>query len=52
MTMGRNIDGVRFAYFELTTGRVRCHQYVREIRDARVPRPFGDRAVAFGREMP
>jgi hypothetical protein len=33
----RNIDGVTLAYFELTMSCVRCHSYVREIRDARLP---------------
>jgi hypothetical protein len=33
----RNIDGVTLAYFELTMSCVRCHGYVREIRDARLP---------------
>ena len=31
----KNIDGVTLAYFELTVSCVRCHTYVREIRDAR-----------------
>jgi cytochrome c556 len=30
----KNIDGVTLAYFELTVSCVRCHTYVREIRDA------------------
>lgn len=33
----KNIDGATLAFFELTTSCVRCHQYVREIRDARAP---------------
>ena len=33
----KNLDGVTLAYFELTMGCVRCHQYVREVRDARLP---------------
>lgn len=36
----KNIDGVTLAYFDLTMGCVRCHQYVREVRDARVPLPL------------
>jgi cytochrome c556 len=32
----KNIDGVTLAYFELTMSCVRCHTYVREIRDARL----------------
>jgi len=33
----KNIDGVTLAYFEMTMSCVHCHQYVREIRDARLP---------------
>ena len=33
----KNIDGVTLAYFDLTMSCVRCHQYVREVRDARGP---------------
>lgn len=33
----KNIDGVTLAYFDLTMSCVRCHTYVREIRDARLP---------------
>jgi hypothetical protein len=33
----KNIDGVTLAYFDLTMQCVRCHQYVREVRDARGP---------------
>jgi len=32
----KNIDGVTLAYFEMTMSCVRCHTYVREIRDARL----------------
>jgi cytochrome c556 len=32
----KNIDGVTLAYFELTMSCVRCHQYVREVREARL----------------
>lgn len=38
----RNIDGVVLAYMDLTMTCVRCHQYVREIRDAGIPRPRTD----------
>ena len=31
----KNIDGAAFAYVELTLTCVRCHQYVRDTRDAR-----------------
>jgi hypothetical protein len=33
----KNIDGTSLAFFEMTMSCVRCHQYVREIRDARLP---------------
>jgi hypothetical protein len=33
----KNIDGVTLSYFELTMSCVRCHSYVREVRDARLP---------------
>ncbi|MBM3993828.1 MAG: hypothetical protein FJ303_06705 [Planctomycetes bacterium] len=33
----KNIDGVTLGYFDLTSSCVRCHQYLREIRDARAP---------------
>ncbi len=36
----KNLDGVTLAYFDLTMGCVRCHQYVREVRDARGPLPI------------
>jgi hypothetical protein len=32
----KNIDGTTLAFFEMTMSCVRCHQYVREIRDARL----------------
>lgn len=32
----KSIDGVTLAYFELTMSCVHCHQYVREVRDARL----------------
>src|ERR1043165_281370 len=34
----KNMDGTTLAFFEMTMSCVRCHQYVREIRDARAPR--------------
>jgi cytochrome c556 len=40
----KNLDGVTLAYFELTMACVRCHRYVREVRDASLP---SDRAVAM-----
>jgi hypothetical protein len=33
----KNLDGVTLAYFEMTMSCVRCHQYVREVRDAGLP---------------
>ena len=33
----KNIDGVAYGYMDLTMTCVRCHQYVREVRDARLP---------------
>lgn len=33
----KNIDGVVLAYQDLTMSCVRCHQYLREVRDARAP---------------
>jgi hypothetical protein len=32
----KNLDGVTLAYFDLTMSCVRCHQYVRDVRDARL----------------
>ncbi len=45
----KNLDGVTLAYFDLTMQCVRCHQYVREVRDARAPLP-SDRILASARE--
>jgi hypothetical protein len=36
----KNLDGVTLAYVDLTMSCVRCHQYVREVRDASAPKPF------------
>jgi hypothetical protein len=33
----KNIDGVTVSYFEMTVSCVRCHSYVREVREARLP---------------
>lgn len=35
----KNLDGVTLGYFDLTMSCVRCHQYVREVREARAPVP-------------
>lgn len=43
----KNLDGVTLAYFDLTMACVRCHQYVRDVRDARAPAPR-DFSVASG----
>jgi hypothetical protein len=42
----RNIDGVTLHYFELTMSCVRGHQYLREVRDARLPGTHPDAAAA------
>ena len=42
----KNIDGVTLAYMDLTMSCVRCHQYVREVRDARLPGPPPSIALA------
>jgi hypothetical protein len=33
----KNIDGTTLAFFDMTMTCVRCHQHVRETRDARLP---------------
>lgn len=45
----KNLDGVTLGYFDLTMSCVRCHQYVREVRDARAPVPL-DRESALVKE--
>lgn len=35
----KNLDGVTLAYFDMTMSCVRCHQYVREVREARLKLP-------------
>lgn len=45
----KNLDGVTLAYFDLTMQCVRCHQYVREVRDARAP-ASPDRILASNQE--
>jgi hypothetical protein len=40
----KNIDGVTLSYFEMTMACVRCHQYVREVRDVNfMPEPVSAR---------
>jgi hypothetical protein len=41
----KNMDGVTLAYFDLTKSCVRCHQHIRDVRDARLP-TGGDKALA------
>jgi hypothetical protein len=48
----KNLDGVTLAYFDLTMACVRCHQYVREVRDARAPLPLEHRAQVNVPEAP
>jgi Zn-dependent oligopeptidase len=43
----KNVDGVTLGYFELTQSCVRCHEYLREVRDARGP--GGSNAVALAK---
>ena len=43
----KNIDGVTLAYFDLTMACVRCHEYVREVRDARLPCERDDVVLAL-----
>jgi hypothetical protein len=33
----KNLEGVALGYFDLTMTCIRCHQYVRDLRDARGP---------------
>jgi hypothetical protein len=47
--MDKNLDGVTLAYFDLTMSCVRCHQYVREVRDARAPELFERGLARAGR---
>jgi len=43
----KNLDGVALSYVELTLSCVRCHDYVREVRDVRLPGPRPDLADVF-----
>jgi hypothetical protein len=38
----RNLDGVALAYFDMTMTCIRCHEYVREVRDAKLDLPDRD----------
>jgi hypothetical protein len=42
----KNIDGVTLAYMDLTMSCVRCHQHVREVRDAALRTPLPPLAQA------
>jgi cytochrome c556 len=42
----KNIDGVTLSFVDMTMSCVRCHSYVREIRDARLA-PKDDRVAAL-----
>jgi hypothetical protein len=49
----KNIDGTTLAFFEMTMTCVRCHQHVREIRDARLPgAPFGGAGILVASAEP
>jgi cytochrome c556 len=50
----KNLDGVTLAYMDMTMSCVRCHQYTREVCDARlpVPRPGGALALDSPRKEP
>ena len=45
----KNMDGVTLAYFDLTRSCVRCHQHIRDVRDARLP---GGREEALAALLP
>jgi len=45
----KNIDGVALAYVDMTLSCVRCHQYVRELREARAPLDPRPAPIAFHR---
>jgi hypothetical protein len=48
----KNIDGVTLAYMDLTMSCVRCHQHVREVRDAALPLPPPTVALGSRAERP
>lgn len=43
----KNMDGVTLAYFDLTKSCVRCHQHIRDVRDARLPYERDDAFAAL-----
>jgi hypothetical protein len=48
----RNMDGVVLAYMDLTKSCVHCHQYMREVRDARGPDPLPNLGVLVQNDGP
>jgi hypothetical protein len=48
----KNMDGVTLAYFDLTRSCVRCHQYLREVRDARLPGEHDKELAALLSHLP
>jgi hypothetical protein len=44
----RNLDGVALAYGDLTRTCVHCHQYLRDVRDARLPNRRPDAVAHAG----
>ncbi len=46
----KNLDGVTLAYMDLTMSCVRCHQYVRDTRDASLSVPRSGGALALERQ--
>jgi cytochrome c556 len=47
----KNQDGVALSYVEMTLSCVRCHEHVREVRDARLPMLRPDLASVFPRSQ-
>jgi hypothetical protein len=43
----KNLDGSALAFFDMTMSCLRCHQYVRQVRDARLSEP-GKEGIADG----
>jgi hypothetical protein len=48
----KNLDGAALAYFDMTMSCLRCHQYVREQRDARLPGNDSTRLAKAERNVP
>jgi hypothetical protein len=46
----KNMDGVALGYFDMTLSCIRCHQNVRETRDARLPHLRPDHAAALAQD--